>query len=78
MPQPTHVGTNHVGTKQVGTKHVLLSQCTWCKQDMLLQTCCIDWSVVWHELGKTGCEPCDDCCCGACGCRKTYPGQACC
>ena len=27
---------------------------------------------------STGCDPCDDCCCGACGRRKTYPGDVCC
>ena len=25
----------------------------------------------------TGSDPCDDCCCGACGSRK-YPGDVCC
>lgn len=23
-----------------------------------------------------GSDPCDDCCCGGCGARKEYPGQA--
>ena len=27
---------------------------------------------------STGSDPCDDCCCGACGSRKLYPGQVCC
>ena len=26
----------------------------------------------------TSSDPCDDCCCGACGQRKEYPGQCCC
>ena len=25
---------------------------------------------------SVGSDPCDDCCCGACGSRKAYPGQA--
>ena len=27
---------------------------------------------------ETGSDPCDDCCCGACGSRKRRPGEACC
>ena len=27
---------------------------------------------------RTGECPCDDCCCGACGARKAYPGACCC
>ena len=27
---------------------------------------------------KVGSDPCDDCCCGACGSRKRMPGQVCC
>ncbi len=27
---------------------------------------------------ESGSDPCDDCCCGACGSRKTVPGTACC
>lgn len=30
---------------------------------------------VYHS---TGGDPCDDCCCGACGRRKERPGQVCC
>ena len=26
----------------------------------------------------TGSDPCDDCCCGACGSRKERPGEVCC
>jgi hypothetical protein len=26
----------------------------------------------------SGSDPCDDCCCGACGSRKTQPGVVCC
>lgn len=27
---------------------------------------------------STGSDPCDDCCCGACGSRKETPGEECC
>ena len=27
---------------------------------------------------STGSDPCDDCCCGACGSRKSEPGEVCC
>lgn len=27
---------------------------------------------------ECGSDPCDDCCCGACGRRKTQPGVECC
>ena len=28
--------------------------------------------------GTAGSDPCDDCCCGACGSRKAQPGVVCC
>lgn len=35
-----------------------------------------------EELEKmdaaSGSDPCDDCCCGACGSRKSRPGTVCC
>ena len=32
-----------------------------------------------EEMDQTsGSDPCDDCCCGACGRRKPEPGVACC
>ena len=27
---------------------------------------------------ESGSDPCDDCCCGACGSRKAQPGTVCC
>ena len=27
---------------------------------------------------ESGSDPCDDCCCGACGSRKSQPGIVCC
>ncbi len=27
---------------------------------------------------ESGSDPCDDCCCGACGSRKVQPGVVCC
>lgn len=27
---------------------------------------------------ESGSDPCDDCCCGGCGSRKTAPGIVCC
>lgn len=46
--------------------------CTFCGQPMCLAADEIDWT----ELGFN--SQCDDCCCGACGSRKLYQGQACC
>lgn len=27
---------------------------------------------------ECGSDPCDDCCCGSCGSRKSYSGKVCC
>ena len=40
-------------------------------------------SIPTHEElmlmdGESGSDPCDDCCCGACGSRKVQPGVVCC
>ena len=35
-----------------------------------------DQKTLEHFDAISGSDPCDDCCCGACGSRKEYPGQA--
>lgn len=44
----------------------LLKECPSCHVDLARAACSIDWSSVPGHLG----DPCDDCCCGACGSRK--------
>jgi len=31
--------------------------------------------IDWEQVRGYPSDPCDDCCCGACGSRKAYPGQ---
>ena len=51
----------------------------------------IDWTQVWRNINGMaekgeyepddsdyGQDPCDDCCCGSCGRRTRWPGEACC
>ena len=47
------------------------THCPSCGVDMKVDASHIDW----EEVRGYPSDPCDDCCCGACGSRKSYPGQ---
>lgn len=44
--------------------------CTTCGVDMNIDASHIDW----EDVRGFKSDPCDDCCCGACGGRKRFPG----
>lgn len=63
------------------------THCPTCAVDMTIMACHIDFQrvrrdqaageadmlVPWEDFSS---DPCDDCCCGGCGSRKNYPGEA--
>jgi len=50
------------------------THCPSCGVSMSLSGDDIDWEEVRGDPRLT--DPCDSCCCGACGQRKRYPGEA--
>ena len=66
----------HLARKRIATKEF----CRLCDEHTHCPTCGvhmrIDASHInWEEVRGYSSDPCDDCCCGACGSRKCYPGQ---
>jgi hypothetical protein len=59
-------------TKSVAPRKKPRKSCTFCGQDMSIPAEDIDWQALGFN------SPCCSCCCGACGSRKLYQGQACC
>lgn len=54
----------------------------WLKQAVAAREATLGRALTTQETtdvaAATGCDPCDDCCCGACGSRKVRPGEVCC
>jgi hypothetical protein len=53
--------------KEIPEKNEKKENCGTCGFSMDLRADCIDWER----------DPCDDCCCGSCGCRKETWGEPC-
>lgn len=48
-------------------------------KDYMTDKGCIPSNDELEEMdASAGSDPCDDCCCGACGSRKVQPGVVCC